>query len=60
VRYSGVTLAVAGAMLSLARAQLWPDLPRWAVMAVILPGLVLMAAGVVICARYHQARMRER
>lgn len=60
VRLTGVTLAVAGALLALARARLWPDLPRGAVLAVILLGLVAMAAGVVIRARYHRARMRGR
>lgn len=60
VRLAGVTLAVIGALLSLARARLWPELPRGAVLAVILLGLGTMAAGVVIRARYHRARMRER
>lgn len=60
VRYTGVTLAFAGAGLALARARLWPGMPRGVVVAVISLGLVAMAAGVVIRARYHRARMRER
>ena len=45
VRYTGVSLAIAGAGLALARAQLWPDLPRGAVMAVISLGLVAWRPG---------------
>ena len=58
VRYTGVTLALAGAGLALARAQLWPGLPRGIVIAVISLAMVAMAAGLVIRARYHRARMR--
>lgn len=60
VRLTGVTLAVVGALLALARARVWPDLPRGIVVAVLSLALVAMAAGVVIRARYHRARMRGR
>ena len=57
VRYLGLALAVGAAVLAGLRARYWPHLP------VVLPLFLLgvaalhLFAGIVIRAKYHQARM---
>ena len=58
VRYLGLALAVLAALLAAARALYWPRLP--VVIPLFLLGIALLhlLGGIVIRARYHQARMR--
>ncbi len=59
IRWLGVALAIAGAVLAGLRARYWPHVP--AILPLFLIGMAALhlLAGVVIRLKYHQARMRR-
>lgn len=58
IRYTGISFALLGAALAIARMQWLPDLPEIVPIAAIGVGAANMVAGILIRTRYHQARMR--
>lgn len=58
LRRSGVGLAVIGAVVALARAKVWPEIPAWVPAGVIGVGLMVMIAAIAARSKYHQLRMR--
>lgn len=59
VRYAGVGLAMAGALVALLRAKGWVAVPGWIPGGMIGIALMLMITGVAARVRYHARRMRE-
>ncbi|MES2097423.1 MAG: hypothetical protein V4459_11760 [Pseudomonadota bacterium] len=57
VRLSGVTLAVVGALIAIARAWWMPSIPKLVTLIVIAAAVMLMLTGVALRAAYHKHRM---
>lgn len=58
IRFLGVALAIAGAVLAALRARFWPNLPMILPLFLLGVAALHLLAGIVIRAKYHQARMR--
>uniref|UniRef100_UPI0035CA331A hypothetical protein n=1 Tax=uncultured Sphingomonas sp. TaxID=158754 RepID=UPI0035CA331A len=58
IRWLGVALAVAGALLAALRARYWPHVPMILPLFLLGVAALHMLAGMVVRAKYHQARMR--
>ncbi len=58
IRWMGVALAVAGALLAALRARYWPQLPMILPLFLLGVAVLHLLAGMVVRAKYHQARMR--
>ncbi|WP_404370981.1 hypothetical protein AB5I39_03010 [Sphingomonas sp. MMS24-J45] len=58
IRYLGVALALGAVVLAALRARYWPQLPMILPLFLLGVAALHLFAGVVIRAKYHQARMR--
>lgn len=58
LRWMGVALAVVGALLAALRARYWPQLPMILPLFLLGVAALHMLAGIIVRAKYHQARMR--
>jgi hypothetical protein len=59
VRYAGVGLAMAGALVAALRHKGWIAVPAWIPGGMIGIALMLMLTGVAARTRYHARRMRD-
>ncbi|MDX5984099.1 hypothetical protein [Sphingomonas echinoides] len=59
IRWMGVALAIAGAVLAGLRARYWPQLPMILPLFLIGMAVLHVVAGVVVRMKYHRARMGE-
>ncbi|MGY2735296.1 hypothetical protein [Sphingomonas sp. UYP23] len=59
IRWMGVALAVAGALLAALRARYWPQVPMILPLFLLGVAALHLLAGIIVRAKYHQARMRR-
>ena len=58
LRYGSVGVTIAGAVMALLRAKLWPAIPMLVPVVVIALGVMLMITAIAFRTAYHARRMR--
>ncbi|MFZ5796564.1 MAG: hypothetical protein ACRCS5_10250 [Sphingomonas sp.] len=59
IRWMGVALAIAAAVLAGLRARYWPEMPMILPLFLIGMAILHVLAGVVVRMKYHRVRMGE-